>query len=374
MKICFVAEYYPPHVGGGEILIQKIAEALAQQGEDCTVVTSRVGKELPPIEEKDHLKVMRIRTPASMSRLWFTLIAPLKIILWVRNCDLIHGTSYGGAIPSFLASKFLRKKCILLVHEFMGGLWKNLEPNWFLAHFYQNAERIIAHLSFDKFIAVSRYTRNCLRFLGIPDHKIEIVYEGANEDLMKAGSDPLELRRETGFKPEDFIYLAYGRAGVSKGIDFFIAAIPFILERVPSAKFILILTKSGNRTWNSIVKHLMTLPASIYRLLPGMPREELGGYLRMADCIVIPSLSEGFGLAALEACTLKKPVVATDAGSLPEVVFGEYVLVKPGSPEALAEGCFRAFSRTMEYEQPKEFKWEKTVNQCKLIYRKILGQ
>jgi len=374
MKICFVAEYYPPHIGGGEIFVQKMVEGLAREGDECIVITSRTGKDSPFLEENDNLKVIRVRIPSFLSRFWFSLFATCKIILWARDCDIIHGASYGGAIPSFLGAKLLRKKSILMVYEFMGGLWKNLEPNWVLSQFYQTAERVIARLSFNKFIAISRYTRNCLRFLGTPDSKLEIVYGGANTELLKTGKDPSQLRKEIGFSPEDFIYLAYGRAGISKGIQFFAEAIPLIIERIPHAKFILILTKSGNKIWDSIRDKLGKLPTSIYRLIPGVAREELSDFLNLADCIVIPSLSEGFGFAALEACNLKKRVVATDAGSLPEVVFGEYVLVKPGSPEALAEGCFRAFSGDMNYRQPKEFKWEKTVHQCKLIYREILGQ
>jgi len=52
MKICFVVDYYPPHIGGGEIFIQKIAEGLSQEGNKCIVITSRIGKDLPYIEKK----------------------------------------------------------------------------------------------------------------------------------------------------------------------------------------------------------------------------------------------------------------------------------------------------------------------------------
>ena len=374
MKICFVAEFYPPHIGGGEIFIQKLVEGLAQGGHECIVITSRTEKKLPAIEEKNNLKVVRIRIPSILSRFWFSLFATYKIILFARHCDIIHGASYGGAIPSFLGAKLLRKKSILMVYEFMGGLWKNLESNWFLAQFYQTTERIFAHLSFDKFIAISRYTRNCLRFLGVPDHKLDIVYGGENTELLKTGKNPLELRKEIGFTPEDFIYLVYGRAGISKGIEFFVEAIPLITKRIPTAKFILILTKSGNKTWNSIMDKLRKLPSPMYRIIPGMPREELSDFLCLADCIVIPSLSEGFGFAALEACTLKKRVVATDVGSLPEVIFGEYVLVKPGSPQALAEGCCRSFFGNMDYGPPKAFRWEETVSRCRKIYDEILNR
>ena len=374
MKICFVAEFYPPHVGGGEIFIQKIVEGLALEGEDCIVVTSRAGKESPALEEKTRLKVVRVRIPSFLGRFWFSLLAPWKVIRWGKDCDLIHGASYGGVLPSFLAAKLLRKKCVLMVYEFMGGLWRNLEPNWFSARFYQTAEKMIARLSYDRFIAISRYTRNCLRLLGIPDHKLEIVYGGENEELIQPGRNALELRKEAGFSREDFIFLVYGRAGVSKGIEFFARAMPSISQRIPTAKFILILTKSANKTWNLILRELAKLPRTIYRLLPGMPREQLADYLGMADCIVIPSLSEGFGLAAVEACTLKKRVVATDAGSLPEVLSGEFVMVKPGSPEALAEGCLRAFSGDMDRGLPREFKWEKAVTQCRAIFREVLGR
>jgi glycosyltransferase involved in cell wall biosynthesis len=373
MKICFVVEFYPPHIGGGEIFMQKIAEGLACGGTQCIVITSRTDGNIPRIEKKDNLKIIRIRVPSFMSRFWFTLLAIFKIVSLARDCDLIHGASYGGALPSFLSAKFLRKKCVLMVYEFMGGLWKNLEPNWLASCAYQIAERMIAHLPFDQFVAISLYTRNCLRLFGIPDQKLEIVYGGENAEILQSRKVGGVTRKELDFSIDDFIYLIYGRAGISKGVEFMVDAVPFVLKKISSAKFVFILTKSGDRTWRQIMHKFGRLPDSSYRLLPGMSREELSDYLNMADCIVIPSLSEGFGLAAVEACTLKKRVVATDAGSLPEVVSGEYVLVKPGSPEALAEGCCRAFAGDVIYSPQKVFRWEESVNRCHQIYREILG-
>jgi glycosyltransferase involved in cell wall biosynthesis len=54
----------------------------------------------------------------------------------------------------------------------------------------------------------------------------------------------------------------------------------------------------------------------------------------------MPSLSEGLGVAVLEAMAMARPVVASDAGGLPEsVVEGETGLIVPaGDPAALAEG------------------------------------
>jgi glycosyltransferase involved in cell wall biosynthesis len=55
-----------------------------------------------------------------------------------------------------------------------------------------------------------------------------------------------------------------------------------------------------------------------------------------ADLVLVPSRFEGFGLTALEAMALARPVIATTAGGLPEVLGDAGVLVPPGNPQALA--------------------------------------
>lgn len=374
MKICLVAEYYPPHIGGGEIFIQKIAEGLVKKGDECLVITTRTERYLPSVEINGNLKVVRIFAPKFARRFWFSLYAIIKTVSLAKDCHLIHGASYGGAIPAFLAAKILRKKCILMVYEFMGGLWGSLESNWVLAWVYQFSEKIIARLAFDKFVAISCYTRNCLRFLGVPDDRLEFVYGGLNREILAEKVNQSEIKKSLGFSSEDFIYLVYGRAGISKGVQFLVQAIPGIIKKVPTAKFVLILTKSGDKTWNQIMNRLDKLPGTIYKLLLGMPMEELSNYLAIADCVVVPSLSEGFGLTTLEACALRKRVVATNVGSIPEVIFGEHVLVKPASFEALIEGCNRAYIGDMDFSHPKTFDWERTVDQCKKIYNELLGR
>jgi glycosyltransferase involved in cell wall biosynthesis len=61
--------------------------------------------------------------------------------------------------------------------------------------------------------------------------------------------------------------------------------------------------------------------------------------LAAMDVYVHPALMEGFGIAVIEAMALRKPVVATMTGGLPEIVQdGETgLLVPPGDPDALAK-------------------------------------
>jgi glycosyltransferase involved in cell wall biosynthesis len=102
-----------------------------------------------------------------------------------------------------------------------------------------------------------------------------------------------------------------------------------------------------------------------------MSRESLAAYVSAADCIVIPSLSEGFGFSALEACNANKIVVSTDAGSLPEVVFGKHVFVKPGSAQAIAEGCVKANRGEVSVTPAKLFSWEKAVGEYLKLYEEL---
>jgi glycosyltransferase involved in cell wall biosynthesis len=373
MRICFVVDYYPPHIGGAEVFIQKLAEGLVSKGNRCVVITTRTDKISAPVEQKNTLTIVRIRTPRYMPRFWFSIMSIPAIIHFARDCDIIHGASYGGAIPTFVSAKILRKKSIFMVFEFMEGLWNNLESNWVKAAFYRCSESIIAHFPFDMFLAISRYTRNCLRLFGIPDRKLDFVYGARTvEAVVKRG--PEAVRSELGFSKDDFVYMAYGRAGITKGMEYFVNAIPGILNKVPSAKFIFVFTKSDKRIWDNIIIKLKRLPENVYRFFPGLPTEKLFEYVSASDCVVVPSLSEGFGFVALEAATFAKKIVATDAGSLPEVVSGEHVFVKPASAEALIDGCLSIFRGQTDYTAPKSFSWDVTIDQLNIIYTKLIRQ
>ncbi len=71
----------------------------------------------------------------------------------------------------------------------------------------------------------------------------------------------------------------------------------------------------------------------------GMP--ELPGLYQMAQAVVFPSLDEGFGLPVLEAFAAGTPVVASNAGAIPEVAGGAALLGPPSDDQALARNLLR---------------------------------
>ncbi len=81
-------------------------------------------------------------------------------------------------------------------------------------------------------------------------------------------------------------------------------------------------------------------------VLPYVDSRERDGLVRGAQALAFPSLDEGWGFPALEAMALGTPVVAANAGSLPEVCGDAAVLVDPLDVDALADGLERVLVDT----------------------------
>lgn len=371
MRICIVAESYPPALGGAESALQQLAEGFAARGHEVRVVTASWEGHPPGIHSEHNVTIVRVRTFAGIRRLWFLLFSLPAAIRAARWADIVQGSTFAGGLPAFVGAWLAGKKKVLLVHEVWGKRWRDFEPSTARALFYRLAEWIIARLPFDHYIAVSDYTSRCLQSIGVEPKRVSTIYLG-NSRFSQTGLSQDAARRELGFAADDFVFLSYGRVGISKGFEYLAEAIPELVNRLPRARFVLVLSSYDQRIWRRVRQSLEVLPLNRSRLLTSLPRAELAKYVAAADVVVIPSLSEGFGFSALEACNAGKIVVSTDAGSLPEVVFGKHVFVKPGSGQALLEGCLKAYNGEVEELPRKEFTWEKTAMGYLEIYEQLL--
>lgn len=93
----------------------------------------------------------------------------------------------------------------------------------------------------------------------------------------------------------------------------------------------------------------------------------LPGLYAGAAAFVLPSLYEGFGLTALEAMACGVPVIAADAGSLPEVCGDAAQLVDPRDPEAIGAAIAQALRDPEPWRQAglaraARYSWEATAN------------
>ena len=111
-----------------------------------------------------------------------------------RNADLIHTTTFNGTFPAWIASKILRKKSVVTVHEVWLGKWQEYTSiNRFGTWIYNLMEWFMYKMPFDKYIAVSNSTRKQLLNIGIKAEKAVTVYNAVDYKHF----DPKKHKRNT---------------------------------------------------------------------------------------------------------------------------------------------------------------------------------
>ncbi|HVE91051.1 MAG TPA: glycosyltransferase family 4 protein [Actinomycetota bacterium] len=115
---------------------------------------------------------------------------------------------------------------------------------------------------------------------------------------------------------------------------------------------------------------------------PGVSARRLLELYSEAEVLAVPSLYEGFCLPAVEAMSCGLPVVATDAGAMPEVVGDAGVLVAAGDSSALASGLGRvlaseALRRKLRSAGRKRvldrFTWTETARNTEAVYLDVIA-
>jgi len=372
MKILFVVENYIPHIGGVEIVFKNLTEGLAKLGYDISIVTHRL-KGSKKCETINGVKVYRVN--CFYSRYWFSFLSIPKILKIGKKADLIHTTTFNGAFPAWLASKLLRKKCVITIHEVWIGKWDYLtEMGWLNAKIHDLLERFIYLLSFDAYIAVSKSTQNQLIDTGVEKMKTKFIYNGVDYNYW----DPLRydgtrIRKNLGLN-NNFIFFFSGRPGISKGLEYLIKAVPLISKKIPNARLLAIVSK--DKAYKKRYKYIINLINEMgigdkVVLHDPVSYRELPNYVKAADCVVIPSLAEGFGFAAAEACAMGKPVVATNSTSLPEVVSGNYVLIKPKNIKEIAKGIELIYHKKGIKTKLRRFELKDNIKNYLYIYQKL---
>ncbi|MGA2159306.1 MAG: glycosyltransferase family 4 protein [Dehalococcoidia bacterium] len=374
MKVLFVLENYFPFIGGAEVLFKNLCEGLVAKGYEVTVITSSL-PQAPYNEMVNGVQVLRVQTPRKGSRYWFTFMAIPQALKRVKKFDIVQTTTYNGAFPAWLAAGLAGKKCIITVHEIIGSGWKDMQGmNTLTAWLHRFLEWVIVALPFNRYMTVSQYTAKQLEKYHISPKKISTSYNGIDYDFFNiAKADRPAIREMLGLK-DNFVYMYFGRPGISKGVEYLVAAVPLISREIPDARLLLLMGKEpaeGFKKILALVKE-MQIEARVLVHDP-VPRIELPGYVAAADCVVVPSITEGFGFTAAEACAMDRPVVVSNVGSLPEIVSGTYVMVGPRDAAAIADGVIRIHRGEAITSEKKHFYWASCIDNYDKIYRQETG-
>lgn len=223
----------------------------------------------------------------------------------------------------------------------------------------------------DKIIAVSHYTRNIvISRYGIPGDKVEVVHNGVESN----GSWSLT---NTGIDRDEKIVLFLGRITMQKGPEYFLRAAKMVVDIMDNVKFVM--AGSGdmmNRTINMAAE----LGIGNKVLFTGFLRgDEVRQIYQMADLYVMPSVSEPFGIAPLEAMNHDVPVIISKQSGVSEVLthalkvdFWDVDEIANKIVAVLKHPPLQLTLRNHGNFEVRKLQWKDSAQKCASIYEDVL--
>ena len=334
-KIAIILPHFYPYVGGAEKMFYDLAVKLASAGHRVHVVAEKVDDEHDGRMEFDGIKVWYCRWASAFGH---PIPRQKDIERHIKWCNIVHTSIFTTApVVSRLAERY-HKPSVLTVYEMRGFKWF-FTDSWYRAGIYFLVEQYSCRQKFDAYHAISDATAaDMKKYAQKKDvHRVYLANELGNETQ---ATSSFSLREYFGLKDE-FIFLYYGRPGKTKGVQVYEKALEILKKRGALSRkirYCFILGKEPAGPRKDFLRSLKKAGLSGYVLIRGsVEREDLAEAIKQADCVVVPSLTEGFGFSALEACQSGARLICSDAGSLPEVVYGDCAVFKNRDSEDLAD-------------------------------------
>jgi len=245
-----------------------------------------------------------------------------------KRIDILHMHGYGATTFGRAAGAMRRIPTILHEHA-------NLtDTPWF-----QKVADIALEPFTDIAIAVSQSTAEfVVRARRIPERKVKVVYLGAPLDEFSQPRTPEEVaavRQELGAAPDDVLLGTVTRLHESKGNEYLVEAARKVLDQRPRARFFLVGEGPLRR---ALEEQALQLQLGDRFVFVGFARD-VARLLSGFDISVFPSLWEGTPLTVFESLAAGRPIVATDADGLLDVLTDgqDAVIVPKRNAQALAD-------------------------------------
>lgn len=383
-------EFPPHHVGGLGVVSQELAHALTDSGISVTFVLPRkqpVDSSLRfifadvPLGEvygsgQGVYTTSRGLTRTGSGKMFADFIdqlyeyaAQVRVIAAHEDFDVIHAHDWLTYPAGLAARKESGKPLVVHVHNtiFDRGLGNA-----------SDIERRIEREGIEKadgVIAVSQYTKNKLvGKYGIDPNKIEVIHNAIGTMQPAECIDTLDAMRQRGVG----IVLYHGRITLQKGVEYLVRAASRVLEH--RTKTLFIISGSGDDARHRIIEEVARRGLSEHFVFVenawGYDRDRL---YRSVDVLVMPSVSEPFGIVPLEALAQDTPVIISKQSGVSEVLKGalkvDFWDTDEMANKILAVLEHRPLRRMLVRdgrEDSSVLSWETVAARCKDYYQHVL--
>jgi glycosyltransferase involved in cell wall biosynthesis len=255
----------------------------------------------------------------------------LKHLLKTRRFSIIHGHLFFGALHASIAGTLSPDMTRFASFHNLG--YASYPPKTMAQHGRKWLERAAMGHLVDGYLAVSAaVAAHYSHQLGLRD--VGVIPNALSQELVDGAGEPRPGRQ--GERTPSPLIVMPGRFVPEKGHEVLLRAVRRLETEFPGLG--LVLAGSGPIE-EEVRREAGRLGiAERVRFMGDLPRRALFEIERGADVVVVPSLYEGFGLAAAEAMALGAPVVASDAGGLSELIDDGITgrLARAGSSDDLA--------------------------------------
>ncbi|MBX2852896.1 MAG: glycosyltransferase [Phycisphaeraceae bacterium] len=234
-------------------------------------------------------------------------------------------------------------------------------------------------LAADRVIAVSEFTRKILinRF-GLDKDKCGVVYNGVERTVQNGVEKSKPVVPPAGIKKGEKVVLYLGRVTMQKGPEYFIAAAKKVLEKMDNVKFVV--AGSGDQIERTIEQAAKAGIGSKITFTGFLRGADVARIYEMADVYVMPSVSEPFGIAPLEAIAHDVPVIISRQSGVSEVL--EHALkvdfwdTHDIANKIIAVLRHPPLSKTMRKHadlEVRELTWDGAAAKCEAVYGELAG-
>jgi glycosyltransferase involved in cell wall biosynthesis len=215
----------------------------------------------------------------------------------------------------------------------------------------------------------------------LSEEKIPLIWNGFGIDHFKILPDATKERvlKEFGLTGSDKPLVSFvGKFTQFKGIDVLLNAAEIYERHLPGVQTVLV---GHGELWTEMNTLQKELGLKGVHFLGHQPQDRVARIYNAADVSIVPSRVEPFGLVAVEALACGTPVVATNAGGLPDFINDDVgALVPVDDPAALAQAVINEIEGNTKQSKGvyanqyafENFTWEQQVGKMISLYQQAI--
>jgi glycogen(starch) synthase len=363
MRVLFWSETFWPRIGGVENLAARLLPDLRARGHEFTVVTWE-NLESPDVIDYRGIPVYRFPFFSGGGNLGAVLESRRRVANLKRGFapDLVHVNSYGGSVLFHVNTAAAHPApSVVTLHQALPDA--PIGSDSLLRNVLHSAAWVTACSA------------------SVLDSARRLIPEIARRSSVILNGITVSPRAAPPIRFDPPLILCLGRLVKEKGFDLALAAFSVVHQRFPMAR---LLVAGDGAERKNLLRQADDLGLASAVDFPGaVGPDDVPGLIAQSSLVLVPSRVEGFGLVALEAASMARPVIASRVGGLAEVVVHERtgLLTESENSEALAAAVVRLLGQPEQSARlglaarervETEFTWKRHVNAYDYLYRTLV--